>query len=656
MAELKQLIDISNKYGSNKDYVIAGGGNTSYKDDKYLYVKASGRNLSDITEEGFVKMDRSRLNGLLKKEYSSDPDIRENEVKVEMFSSRVDPESGLRPSVEAPLHNIIPYSFVVHTHATLVNGVMCSENAESTSYEIFGDDTLYIPYLDPGYILCKEVEIAIEKFEKSKGFSPKIIFLQNHGVFVGADTTEEIDSIYSDIENKLKAKVNSIPEETVFPAEPFMKEVMPAVRMKLSGDGLKTAKYIDNSFIRSFTKDRESYSKIDNSLIPDEIVYCRSSFMFIDNTESADEIVQELDNKLKAIEAAEGIFPKIIILKGKGIVVVDDSASMVEVVADTFRNKLEVTFYSASFGGLSPMTKEQVFFIDNWEVEKYRKGVASAISSQGKVQNMVAIVTGGAQGFGGGIVEYLYKEGANVVIADLNSDKGKAYADELNAKGLKNRAFFVETNVSDANSVQNMILETVACFGGVDVIISNAGILRAGGLDEMAPDTFELMTKVNYSGYFICTKYASEVMKIQNKYNPDFFMDIIQVNSKSGLRGSNKNFAYAGGKFGGLGLTQSFAMELMPYNIKVNSICPGNFFDGPLWSDPENGLFVQYLKAGKVPGAKTIADVKKFYEDQVPAKRGCTVEDVMKAIFYVIEQQYETGQAVPVTGGQIMLN
>jgi NAD(P)-dependent dehydrogenase (short-subunit alcohol dehydrogenase family) len=122
------------------------------------------------------------------------------------------------------------------------------------------------------------------------------------------------------------------------------------------------------------------------------------------------------------------------------------------------------------------------------------------------------------------------------------------------------------------------------------------------------------------------------------------------------LKGSNKNFAYAGGKFGGIGLTQSFALELMPFNIKVNSICPGNFFDGPLWSDPENGLFVQYLNAGKVPGATTISDVKSFYEKQVPAGRGCTAEDVAKAIFYVIDQQYETGQAVPVTGGQNMLN
>ena len=247
------------------------------------------------------------------------------------------------------------------------------------------------------------------------------------------------------------------------------------------------------------------------------------------------------------------------------------------------------------------------------------------------------------------------RNSAKKVIADLNEEKGEEFALQLNEKPSKNRAFFVKVNVAESASVESMVRQTVIRFGGLDVLISNAGILHAGSLDEMDQSTFELMTKVNYTGYFLCAKYAQEIMKIQHRFKPDYYMDIIQINSKSGLKGSNKNFAYAGGKFGGIGLTQSFALELMPYNIKVNSVCPGNFFDGPLWSDPERGLFVQYLNAGKVPGAKTIADVKTFYESQVPARRGCKPEDVVKAVLYIIDQEYETGQAVPVTGGQNML-
>jgi sorbitol-6-phosphate 2-dehydrogenase len=145
-------------------------------------------------------------------------------------------------------------------------------------------------------------------------------------------------------------------------------------------------------------------------------------------------------------------------------------------------------------------------------------------------------------------------------------------------------------------------------------------------------------------------------MRLQHQTAPGWKTDIIQINSKSGLEGSNKNGAYSGGKFGGLGLVASFALELIEYDIKVNAVCPGNFLDGPLWTHPEKGLFAQYLAKGKVPGAKTAADVRAYYESKVPMKRGCAGKDLLRAIFYLVEQEYETGQALPVTGGQVMLH
>ncbi|MBE7010179.1 MAG: SDR family NAD(P)-dependent oxidoreductase [Ruminococcaceae bacterium] len=281
---------------------------------------------------------------------------------------------------------------------------------------------------------------------------------------------------------------------------------------------------------------------------------------------------------------------------------------------------------------------------------------AQAPAQSGRLKGKIAIVTGSAQGFGLGVAEAMLAEGACVVIADLNIDLAQSVAEDLCKKNGAGRAFACKVDVSDEASVENMIEETVKAFGGLDIFVNNAGVLKAGSLEEMDVKSFEFVTKINYQAYYICTKYASRVMKLQHKVAPEAFYDIIQINSKSGLEGSNKNFAYAGGKFGGIGLTQSFALELVEYNIKVNSICPGNFFDGPLWSNPEKGLFVQYLKAGKVPGAKTVEDVKKFYEAKVPMRRGCETMDVARAIFYIVEQEYETGQAVPVTGGQVMLN
>ena len=266
-----------------------------------------------------------------------------------------------------------------------------------------------------------------------------------------------------------------------------------------------------------------------------------------------------------------------------------------------------------------------------------------------RLQDKTAIVTGSAQGFGEGIARVLAENGANVVIADLNYELAKKTAESMGA-------FAVAVDVTREKQVENLVDETLKYFGRLDIFISNAGILKAGSLDEMTLETFELVTKVNYTAFFICAKYASAAMKHQKEKNPERTFDIIEINSKSGLEGSSKNFAYAGSKFGGIGLVQSFAKELVEYGIKVNAICPGNFFEGPLWSDPANGLFVQYLRTGKVAGAKTIEDVKRFYESKVPMNRGCTPLDVARAILYCVEQQYETGQAIPVTGGQNMLN
>lgn len=283
-----------------------------------------------------------------------------------------------------------------------------------------------------------------------------------------------------------------------------------------------------------------------------------------------------------------------------------------------------------------------------------------AAEREAVVHDTVALVTGAAQGFGFEIARSLAHAGAQLVLADLNEDGAASRAAELNDSVGRACAAAVRVDVTDEESVATMVERATELYGGLDLVVSNAGVLKAGSVKELAREDFDFVTRVNYTGFFLVTKHASRLLARQNAASlaiagAPYFSDIIEINSKSGLAGSNKNGAYAGSKFGGIGLVQSFALELVADNIKVNAVCPGNFFDGPLWSDPERGLFVQYLNAGKVPGATSIADVRRAYEEKVPMGRGATGIDVTRAILYIVEQRYETGQAVPVTGGQQML-
>ena len=665
MKQIEDLIAISRKFGQDSRFVIAGGGNTSYKDENRLWVKASGHALATITEDGFAVLDRALLNEMGEKAYNEDTAIREEQVKNDLSVACITKDR--RPSVETSLHNCMGFAFVVHLHPTLVNGLMCSVNAEAACKEIF-PDALYIEYTDPGYTLFKKVYDRIKAYKAEKGKEPQVIFLQNHGIFVGGDTTAEIERIYSEVLGKLEAKVAALPEGDTAVSE-TVTDVVPAIRQMLSrsGRGFKTLKVTKNALVDFFIDGcsvtstgsvtdcpgKSGFDKIAKPFTPDIIVYCKSSYIFIE-AESDEEILKQAEEEIEAFVSGKGYTPKVLLIKGIGLIAVGDSSRNAQIITDVFTDAMKVAFYAQSFGGEHPMERAWIDFIDNWEVENYRRKVASS-ASKGRVEGRTIIVTGAAQGFGEGIARELMAQGANIVVADLNEATGEKTAASFNEKAGANKAIFVKTNVADMASLRNLMKETIVNFGALDAFVSNAGVVRAGGLDVMTPENFEFVTKINYEAYFFCAKVASHIMKIETKYDPEYFADIIQVNSKSGLRGSKANFAYAGGKFGGIGLTQSFALELAPYRVKVNSICPGNYYDGPLWSNPENGLFIQYLNAGKVPGAKTVQDVKDYYLAQVPMRKGCNPVDVCKAILYAIDQTGETGQAIPVTGGQVML-
>ncbi|MCG3149274.1 MAG: Sorbitol-6-phosphate 2-dehydrogenase [Verrucomicrobiae bacterium] len=243
------------------------------------------------------------------------------------------------------------------------------------------------------------------------------------------------------------------------------------------------------------------------------------------------------------------------------------------------------------------------------------------------LENKVAIVTGGGQGLGQAICQRLTAEGAKVYAADV---KGTDYKVDV-------------TNEADVKALFDQV-------GKVDIVVANAAILIAEPIAEADAEKWRAVMNVNLFGNFLTMKHACRVMK------PHKSGSIIQINSKSGKKGSAANSAYAASKFGGIGLVQSVALEMAAHGIRCNAICPGNLLDSPLWTDPAKGLFVQYLKAGKVPGAKNVDDVKQAYMNQVPMKRGCAYEDICNALVFLASDasSYITGIALSVTGGQEM--
>jgi rhamnose utilization protein RhaD (predicted bifunctional aldolase and dehydrogenase) len=366
---LAALVEISSFYGKNPDYVLAGGGNTSWKEGDTLYIKASGTSLAAAVPDAFVKMDRKALARIWENQYPGSSAERESAVLADLMAAKKPGEEKKRPSVETLLHDILPFAFVVHLHPALVNGLTCSQEGEKAAEEIFGKEALWIPSINPGFILSKTVKSMMNDYIARNNIPAPIILLQNHGIFVGDNHCEGIKEKYGELMHKISAWIKRYPDFSDEKRESSDSLIGESVKMLTELAG--AAVFMQSKEVSALVKNRSSFAPVSSAFTPDHIVYAGSESLFSEAKTAA-----SLREDWEKYKIEKGNSPKIIALQGLGVIAAAATEKAAQTALDIFRDAIKIAVYSESFGGPKYMSAGQIDFISNWEVEHYRASVS----------------------------------------------------------------------------------------------------------------------------------------------------------------------------------------------------------------------------------------------------------------------------------------
>ena len=346
---LEILTETTRKFGSDK-YVKGGGGNSSVKTEDTIWVKPSGTTMGNITADKFVALNRAKV--LCMDEVSLDGDVKEREASAkDIMAAAVLPDSSGRPSVEAPLHNLLEKTYVIHTHPALVNGMTCAKNGEALCRKLF-PEALWMGYIDPGITLYQVVRDEVAEYKKAHGCQPEVIFLKNHGVFVAGDTPEKILAVYDDIFAKLEkeyaeAGVSLTLEEHDIELNPKDTEVFKKTFPTEEMQAVIGTKSFDNP---------------DGAISPDHIVYMKS---FVHKGDISEQSILDFKEK-------NGYYPKI--LETPGIVYsIGLNLAGTYLALELAKDGALIKQLAEAFGGINYLDDASREFIENWEVESYRR-------------------------------------------------------------------------------------------------------------------------------------------------------------------------------------------------------------------------------------------------------------------------------------------
>lgn len=349
---LDTITTLSRDYGT-VDFVKGGGGNTSAKRGDRLWVKPSGTTLAGMTPDTFVAMSRELLGSLYREQMPADSAAREARVK-DMMAAAVLPGQTGRPSVEAPLHDLLDRQFVVHTHPALVNGMTCAQQGAEVCARLF-PEALWLAYIDPGYTLSMEVRRRLGEYVQAHGRQPRMIFLQNHGVFVCGDSAGEIRESYGKVMDSLRAEYKKAGIDTSLALKP------PASPTQVKEDETRLREVLGQA--AAFLTHSPPCKLPCGPLTPDHIVYAKSFFYTGPLTREG----------VAEFQAAHGYLPRVASL-ASGVWGLGTSAKQAGLALELALDGALVQHLTAAFGGVRFMSDAAREFIENWEVENYRQG------------------------------------------------------------------------------------------------------------------------------------------------------------------------------------------------------------------------------------------------------------------------------------------
>ena len=627
--------------GQDHDLVLHGGGNTSVKiteknlfgeDEDILYVKGSGWDLGDIEAEGFAPVRLNSLQHMAGLNQLSDADM------VHMQRAAMTNPYAPNPSVEAVLHAIIPFKFVDHTHADAVVTITNSPDGEEKIKEIVGNRVLIVPYIMPGFLLAKKV------YEMTKGINWSLydgMVLLNHGVFTFDDNAkrsyQKMIDIVSSAEHFLDTQAGQISSSGKHSEIDLqtLAVIRKQVSIKRGAAVYALADYSTEASSFASLEDVEAIASR-GPLTPDHIIRSKQLPLIIqDDIADADSNTVEdyatayqayFDRNANAQQICLDRAPRWAIWKNFGLVSFGTSLKEAGIILDISHHTIKAIQLAEKLGGWQALAEKDLFDMEYWELEQAKLN-KSKISPE--FQGKVALVTGAASGIGKACVDMLVDKGAAVAALDINPA----------IKGLFNKDEVLEItcDVSKNVELKHAVEETVMQFGGLDILVTNAGVFTANeNIEEMNEKTWDLSMDVNLTSHQRLMKYC--IPFLRHGIDPA----IVIIASKNVPAPGPGASAYSAAKAGLTQLARVAAFELGKDNIRVNTIHPNAVFDTGVWSDEmlqgrakSYGISVDQYKANNVLHT---AVTSKNVAEMVCAMAGQTFAKT-------------TGAQVPVDGG-----